>query len=245
MKAPRPRRLTRARLLSIPHPGVHARLRRAGWALEYASLARGPVGRVRQIRAAGAFDAVILQRRCCPGWQLALLRRSARYLLFDFDRRGPLSRLLRPPRPSSRAGSPGFHQDRPRADVVIAGNDFLADCALPAGARPERVRVIPTCVDPVCTRRRRARAGDGLDLVWIARRARMHGARAAKGLWERMAREVSGLRMRVVCDRFPDLGAMPSSRCRGRRRTEAAALAGGDAGVTWVPDDVWTGASAG
>ena len=34
------------------------------------------------------------------------------------------------------------------ADTVVAGNDFLADCALRAGARVERVHVIPTCVDP-------------------------------------------------------------------------------------------------
>jgi len=60
-----------------------------------------------------------------------------------------------------------------------------------------------------------------------------------------MAREVSGLRMRVVCDRFPDLGAMPVVEVPWAEETEAAALAGGDAGVTWVPDDVWSRASAG
>lgn len=216
-------------------------LRRAGWALEYASIARGPIARVRQLRLTGEYDAVVLQRRLLPRWQIALLRRWARYIVFDFDdavlfrdsydHRGPSS-----PRRLAR-----FTATVRAADVVIAGNDFLADCALRAGARPERVRVIPTCVDPSIYKPTGGSGRtDGLDLVWIGSSSTLQGLERQKPLWERMAREVPGLRMRVVCDRFPDLGAMPVVEVPWAEETEAASLTGGDAGVTWVPDDVWS-----
>src|SRR5271165_1059915 len=78
-------------------PALHA----AGWSLTCQPLAKGPLSRVAQFAQASSYDSVILQRKLLPGWQLALLRRSARHLVFDFDdavllrdsydRRGPYS----------------------------------------------------------------------------------------------------------------------------------------------------------
>ena len=92
--------------------------------------------RLAQLYAVASYDSVILQRKLLPVWQLAILRRNARHLVFDFDdavlfrdsysRRGPYS-LVRQER---------FAATVRAADTVIAGNDFLADCALRAGRQP-------------------------------------------------------------------------------------------------------------
>src|SRR5262249_48994068 len=120
----------------------------AGGTLTIEPLSRGAISRLIQFSFAPRYDAVILQRKLLPGWQFRALRGGSRPLVFDFDdavlyrdsydRRGPICR--------KRAYR--FGRTVRASDVVIAGNDFLADCALRAGARPDRVRVIPTCVDP-------------------------------------------------------------------------------------------------
>ncbi len=129
-------------------------LTRAGGSITYEGMPRGVLNRIGTLAAAKSYDAVLVQRRLLPSWQLRLLRRSARRLIFDFDdavlyrdsydSRGPLSRRrLRRFAATMRA-----------VDVVIAGNDFLADCAASAGAVPERIRVIPTCLNPRAIGRR-------------------------------------------------------------------------------------------
>src|SRR5918998_2088237 len=106
----------------------------AGWSLTVEGLASGLLARSAQLRRASAFDAVILQRKLLPAWQLHLLRRSSRRLIFDvddavlyrdsYDPRGP-----RCPRRAAR-----FARTVRLADAVLAGNSFLADCARSLGA---------------------------------------------------------------------------------------------------------------
>ena len=216
-------------------------LQSAGWTLTPEALARGAFGRLAQFARAGRYDAVVLQRKLLPHWQFAILRRNARRLAFDFDdavlyrdsydRRGPHSR-----RRAAR-----FRQTVRGVDTVIAGNDFLADCALRAGARPERVQVIPTCIEtaryaPVPPAGGRA----GLDLVWIGSSSTLQGLEQQRALWERVGREVPGVRLRVICDRFPTFDGLPVVGVPWSEATEAAELAAGDVGISWIPDDLWS-----
>ena len=67
---------------------------RGGWSLDVDGLAAGPIDRVNQLRAASRYDAVILQRKLLPRWQLATLRRNTRRLIFDFDDAVLQSRFL-------------------------------------------------------------------------------------------------------------------------------------------------------
>jgi glycosyltransferase involved in cell wall biosynthesis len=216
-------------------------LRDMGCSLTCEPLERGLFPRMRQLRAAASYDAVILQRKLLPAWQLALLRRNARHLAFDFDdavlyrdsydRRGPSS-----PRREAR-----FARTVRAADVVIAGNDFLADCALRAGASAESVRTIPTCVDPTLYAPKPPTTGDGApELVWIGSSSTLKGIEARRPLWERLGREIPGLRLRVVCDRFPDFDHLEVVRVPWSEATEAEELARGDVGVGLMPDDDWS-----
>jgi glycosyltransferase involved in cell wall biosynthesis len=79
-----------------------------------------------------------------------------------------------------------------------------------------------------------------MDLVWIGSSSTLQGLEARRGLLERIGREVPGVRLRVIADRAPRFEHLPVVAVQWSRETEAAELARGDTGVSWVPDDVWT-----
>ena len=126
-----------SRLLPLPGPGVRKDAR--GLGVVAGDRANGDWSAASPLpvyKPASRFDAVLLQRKLLPGWQLRELRKAdSRRLIFDFDdavlyrdsydRRGP----------HHRRRSDRFQRTVQMADTVIAGNDFLADCALKAGAQ--------------------------------------------------------------------------------------------------------------
>ncbi len=101
--------------------------------------------------------------------------------------------------------------------------------------------MIPTCIDvgsyPSSPR---ALKEPGLELVWIGSSSTLRGLELERPLWERVAREVPGVRLRLICDRFGEFGPLPVLAVRWSEATEALALAAGDVGVSWIPDDLWS-----
>jgi glycosyltransferase involved in cell wall biosynthesis len=217
-------------------------LSRAGGSLAVRQIERGAFGRWLSLARLPRHDVVILQRKLLPAWHLWTLRRQARRLVFDFDDAVLFRDSYDPRGLHCRRRLRRFTATVRLADLVIAGNDFLADCALRAGARADCVRVIPTCI---ATDRYRPRPGDsgprsGLELVWIGSSSTLQGIDQTRPLWERLAVEVPGLRMKLICDRATDLGAMPVVATPWSEASEAWELASADVGVTWVPDDPWS-----
>ncbi len=190
----------------------------------------------RRLRGA----CVILQRRLLPGWQLSLLRQACRRLIFDFDdavflRDSYSSCGLHDPRRLRR-----FRASARACDAVVAGNGFLADQAA-RWAGSDRVHVIPTCVEPSAYRARRPDApGDGKTLVWIGSSSTLQGLEAVAPLLEDLGRSLPGLRLKVICDRFPALRHIQVVPCPWRAEDEAAELAAAEVGISWVPDDLWS-----
>ena len=221
-------------------------LNAAGWSLTCQPLRKGALSRAAQFARASSYDSVILQRKLLPLWQLALLRRSARHLVFDFDDAVLLRDSYDRRGPYSNQRERRFTATVRAADAVIAGNDFLADCALRAGAPPQRVRTIPTCIDPGQyprhdKRRDVRRVGTGhVDLVWIGSSSTLQGLQQKEPLWDHLAREIPGLRLRVICDRFPSFPTLPVVPIPWAGEWESHDLAAGHIGISWLPDDPWS-----
>ncbi len=216
-------------------------LEAAGCELTCEGLDHGLLGRVFQLRRAARFDSVILQRKLLPRWQLSLLRQNARHLVFDFDdavlyrdsydRRGQ----------ESRWRARRFAHTVAMVDTIVAGNDFLADCALRAGARVDRVHVIPTCVNPRAFPVAAEHHAEGsLDLVWIGSASTLKGLEQSRAIWERLAREFPWLRLRVICDQFPERFPLPVVPVAWTEATETHEIAAGQVGVSFLPDDLWS-----
>ncbi len=213
----------------------------SGWSLAIEPLATGLIHRLFQFGRAARFDSVLLQRKLLPGWQLRELRRRTRHLIFDFDDAVLYRDSYDPRGPHNRRRFERFRQTVQAADAVIAGNAFLADCALEAGALPDRVRVIPTCIGPnAAAPARQPRGNSGLDLVWIGSASTMAGLARQRPTWERIGREVPGVRLRMVCDHFLRFDALPVVAVPWSEPTEAAEIAAADVGISWIPDDLWS-----
>ena len=175
-----------------------------------------------------------------PGWQLALLRRRARRLVFDFDdaifhRDSYHQRGI-----ESSALSERFARTVKAADRVIAGNNFLAAAARRSGARYEKVSVIPTCVEPASYQVAAHAGHEDLRLAWIGSASTLQGLERTRTLWEKLGREVKGVSMRIIADRTTNFSELPVTAVRWSEETEAQELAAADIGVNWMPDDEWS-----
>jgi glycosyltransferase involved in cell wall biosynthesis len=127
------------------------------------------------------------------------------------------------------------------ADAIIAGNAFLQQCAASSGARPETVSLIPTCVEPEKYPARAARSREeGMELVWIGSSSTLAGLEMKRPLLTRLGREITGLRLRIICDRFIRFDPLPVIQSVWTEAAEATMLARADVGISWIPDDIWS-----
>jgi glycosyltransferase involved in cell wall biosynthesis len=213
-------------------------LEQAGHTLQIQPLEPSWWRRLGQFRAlSGA--TVVLQRRLLPWWQLTVLRRSVRRLIFDFDD-AVFLRDSYAPRGQQHAGRRRrFAAMMRSADAIVAGNAFLAAEALRhAGTIP--VVVIPTCVD-VQRYAPEQRPRDGiLELVWVGSSSTLRGLERIRPLLEELGRGLAGLRLKLLCDRFLTFTHLPVVPCPWQEATEARELATADVGISWMPDDLWS-----
>lgn len=213
-------------------------LQAAGHTLTVRAFPRDIIARLRLFAAARRFDVVVVQRKLLSLAELLVLRRFARKLLFDFDD----AVWLR----DSYSGK-GFHSGKRRrrframvrrCDTVIAGNRFLADEVRPLN--PNAV-VIPTCVDPTAyPLAEHTRPPGEARLVWVGSSSTLQGLERNRAMLDVVGRAVPGVRLGVVCDRFPTFDHLPVDAIRWDGATEAAEIAASDIGIGWVPDDPWS-----
>jgi glycosyltransferase involved in cell wall biosynthesis len=216
-------------------------LERAGHHLELRSFPRHPWSWLRLAQKLPPHSIVIIQRKLLPAWQLFLLRRQGRRLIFDFDDavflRDSYSRKgLHDPRRLH-----GFRRTIRACSAVVAGNDFLSEHATEFVRTECLPCVIPTCVDvtryPLATH---ARSGAGVQLVWIGSSSTLNGVERIVPLLEEIGRRHPGLRLKLICDRFLTLKNLRVMECPWTEASEAAELAAADIGIAWVPDDLWS-----
>jgi glycosyltransferase involved in cell wall biosynthesis len=215
-------------------------LAEAGWHVELRPLPRNWWEWLRLPRELRQADAVVLLRKLLHPWQLHLVRRSARRLIYDVDD----AIFLR-----DSYSAKGFHSSHRRrrfqsvtsaADAVVAGNAFLQENAFQASGR-DHVEVIPTCVNPALyPLARHERKADGVQLVWIGSSSTLQGLEATRSMLEGLGEAVLGLALKIICDRFLGLDHLPVLACPWSEATEGADLAAADIGISWLPEDRWS-----
>jgi len=210
----------------------------AGHTLDLVSYPRSMWGRLHLGADLAGFDAVVIQRRLLPWWQLRLLRRRVRHLLFELDDAVYLRDSYSPRGLHDPGRLRRFAAVCRSADAIIAGNAFLGAEARRQGAGI--VHLIPTCVDPslypLATHQRR----DEIELVWIGSSSTLQGLKQIAPLLNHVGRSCRDARLKLVCDSFFRLEHLPIVEARWSEQTEAQELAGADVGIAWVPDDDWS-----
>ncbi len=211
-----------------------------GLTLDVRPLRSGLLARTGQLCAAGRAGLVILQRRCLPIWQLALLRRAARRLIYDVDDAVFQRDSYSPKGAESWQRLLRFWATVRTADAITVGNDHLKQYTS-AYVEPERVHVIPTCVEPRSYRPAdHCRVGSRVQLTWIGQGSNLPSLDRAGAHLAAAAERLPGLRLRLICDRTVEIPPLRVVPRRWSSATEAAELAGGDIGINWLPDDSWS-----
>jgi glycosyltransferase involved in cell wall biosynthesis len=200
---------------------------------------RGWLARLRLFRSFRDADAVVLQRKLLPTLQLAALRRYTRRLVFDFDDAVWLRDSYHPRGIACVSRTARFRRTLKAADLVIAGNRFLADEAA-RHARPGRVAVVPTCVDPSAYPLAAHDSPQGLRMVWVGSASTLRGLDRIRGALAAVGKAVPGVRLKLVCDQFLQFDGLPVDCVLWDAETEARELAAADAGFAWMPDDDWS-----
>lgn len=212
----------------------------AGCSLTFAAIPRLALIRLRLFSKLRAFDTVLLQRRLLPANQVKYLRQNSRRLIFDFDDAVFCRDSYSPWGIASTKRQRRFRNIMSAADEVIAGNGFLKEHAVASGAQAGSVHVIPTCVDPSKYPLANHHSKEVLNLVWVGSSSTLQGIEQRRTLFEKLADRFPKMRLRLICDRFPHFERPPIVSIRWSEANEAAEIAVGDIGISWVPDDLWS-----
>jgi glycosyltransferase involved in cell wall biosynthesis len=211
-----------------------------GWTLESLPLDPRTFQRRSQLRRAAEADVVVLQRKLLPMWQLRILRKTAKLLVYDFDDalfcRDSYSRK----KSTSWARLAHFWATIYAADVVTAGNRYLQEQAS-VYIEPHRVYLMPTCVEPdlypAATHFRRNKE---VKLVWIGQDSTLPCLTHAQPMLAAASAQTPGIELRVICNQFPDLAGVPVVPRQWSATSEANEIADADIGISWLPDDPWS-----
>lgn len=217
-----------------------ADLAERGLQLDAVPLVRNTLRRTRQLRAVRQADLVILQRKRLPIWQIVLLRRAARRLVYDFDDALFQRDSFCGKKPRSWRHLSRFWATLHAADAVIAGNAYLKQAAS-RFVEPERIHVVPTCVEPAkYTLAVHRRVGPAVKLVWIGQRSTFPSLECAGEHLAAAAERLPGVELRVIADCLLPLAGVKAVPRPWSSATEAAELADADIGITWFPNDRWS-----
>lgn len=211
-----------------------------GWSLEVVPLSKRSWSRFAELRRAAEADVVVLQRKLLPLWQLRILRKAAKALVYDFDDAIFHRDSYHPKGVRSWQRQAHFWATIYAADAVTAGNDYLASQAA-AYVSAESVHYFPTCIEYQRYRpARHWRTGAEAKLVWIGQRTTLPGLQLAEAGLAAAAAALPGLELRVVSDVFPRLAGVRVAERRWSAATETDELADADIGISWLPDDAWS-----
>ncbi len=213
-------------------------LEREGIASEVARIPDGWIARWRFLGRLSAYDLVFFQRKRPRGLFLGRARRNARRIVYDFDD-ALWFRNSTHEDPVAPTRARVFRTMLRAADLVIAGNQFLADGAKADGAKAV---VLPSPIDVSRyeVRPPAREAGAPFTIGWIGAHGSIHYLEGMKEVLDRVAARVPSARLEIVCDRFFDCARMPVVKTAWSEEGEAAAVRRFDVGVMPLSDDPWS-----
>ncbi len=212
-----------------------------GWRIEAYPIPRGVIAALRVLGRIREADVVFLQRKPPIHLYLRLLRKNVKRLIFDFDdavfRRDSFAK-----RPLGREQR-RFEDIVGGSDAVIAGNDFLAQCARHF-SEPDHVVTIPTCIETKAyegelVSEGRTSPSDAMVLAWIGSSSTLPLLENQADTLNRIGQEFSPIRLKIICDTFPRFRHLPVQPVPWSAATEIRELMSSHVGISWLPEDDW------
>jgi glycosyltransferase involved in cell wall biosynthesis len=185
-----------------------------------------------------AADVVFIQKKLFSPLEISLLRWLSKRLIYDFDdavmyKDGPASDRQHARQRQRFVATAG------RADLLIAGNDYLCQEARACG-RP--TVMIPTPLDMTRYTPKGPKNESSGDVVlgWIGSRGTLKYLKAIAPALETLGERFPGLTLKIVADDFFDLKHLPVIKKSWSAADEIDDLHSFDIGLMPLSDDVWT-----
>ncbi len=183
------------------------------------------------------YDIVFLQRKRFNQPRLALLRKRAKRIVYDFDD-SVMYRNSKAKSPISKTRRRRFVQMIKASDFVIAGNEFLKSQVLPIHSN---VEVIPTSIDEEKYHLKRYPVEKGrVTIGWIGDHGSIHYLEKMKPIFKNLAKKYPWVELKIVCDVFFDCEQMKVIKKYWSSEEEVSDLQSFDIGLMPLVDDPWS-----
>ncbi len=210
-------------------------LRQKGIRCDVCQLPRKISDRWKLFRESAGYDVVLIHKKCLNMWDLAVFSRFCPRTVFDYDD----AIMYSPSKPDSNLTSHFrlFKRMARKMDVMIAGNEYLADHAR---AYCKQVHVLPTGLDvsAYCVSAEKKRSE--IRLVWIGSASTLNYLAGLRPVFESIGKKYPRVVLRIIADRFIDLENMIVQKHRWTLETQAEDLAECDIGLSPLPDNRFT-----
>lgn len=211
-------------------------LRANGIDYQVAKLPAGFLARRKLFKRTADFDGVFLQKKGLNFRDAMWLRRNSKKIIYDFDD----AIMYNPNRPGHHSPSHlnSFRRSAKLADVVIAGNSYLAEYA--RRFNPE-VKIIPTSLDTKAYMVETKANYDGrIRLVWIGSRSTLQYLTEIKPALEQVGLRYDSVVLRIICDTFFNLKNMEVEKRRWSLVNQVEDLTTSHIGLAPLPDNRFT-----
>ncbi len=211
-------------------------LQEGGVFVEVIKLPMSRLERLKVFKRASRFGGVLLQKKCLNLFDAACLRRYGRKIIYDFD-----DAVMYSPTAPESDRSPHFrlfHRTAKLADMIIAGNLYLAEHARRFNPN---VQILPTGLDTSSYKLRSKLKNDGkIRLVWIGSSSTLKYLAEIKPALEEIAARFDNVVLRIIADDFLDLQNMLVEKCRWSEQTQVIDLVTSDIGLAPLPNNRFT-----
>jgi hypothetical protein len=211
-------------------------LRQNGTSCEVVQLPSGCLVRRKLFKRAVGFDGVFLHKKKLNFFDALWLRHYAQKIIYDFDDAVMYSDNT--PEKPCRKRLKSFQRTVKLADMVIAGNSYLAEHAKRLNPN---VEILPTGLDTNMYKVNAGLKNDGkICFVWIGSKSTLRYLAEIKPVLEEIGSRFHNLILRIISNEFLDLQNMPVEKRRWSEQTQVIDLVTSDIGLAPLPDNRFT-----
>jgi len=198
---------------------------------------KGIFARKKLFDSLPSYDIVFLQKKTFQRFTFYYLRRKSKILIYDFDDavmfRDSNAAYFHSPSNLSR-----FRNILKHADVVVSGNEYLKNLAMPHATK---VVVIPTGIDTqTYARKSSSDISYPMTIGWIGSKPNLIYLKQLIEPVNKLYTMTKNFRVKIVCDDFIDGFACPVEKKIWKKEDEVTDIQSFDIGVMPLLNDQWT-----